>query len=107
MLLERDRADLAFHTRAVRNVAKYSPPVFAKRPDQRHDWQIFLELWSRMEVSRKRGWLGRGLATGARAIAGALGPRAVVGPGQCQMSCLAGQAHADATRLRVPAHVGE
>ena len=44
MLLERDHCDLAFQMLAVRNVAKYSPAVFEPAPEQRHDWQIFLEL---------------------------------------------------------------
>ncbi|RJS44888.1 molybdopterin-dependent oxidoreductase [Nocardioides cavernaquae] len=39
--LERDHYDLVFHHFAVRNTARFTPAVFAKGRDQRHDWQIF------------------------------------------------------------------
>jgi anaerobic selenocysteine-containing dehydrogenase len=39
--LERDHYDLVFHHFAVRNTARFTPAVFAKGKDQRHDWQIF------------------------------------------------------------------
>ena len=38
--LERDHYDLIFHTFAVRNTAKYSPPVFDRPADARHEWEI-------------------------------------------------------------------
>ncbi len=47
--LERDHYDLAFHLLAIRNTAKYSPPLFAPQENTRHDWQIFLELQTRIE----------------------------------------------------------
>ncbi len=47
--LEHDHYDLAFHLLAIRNTAKYSPPLFEPRENTRHDWQIFLELQTRME----------------------------------------------------------
>jgi anaerobic selenocysteine-containing dehydrogenase len=47
--LEHDNYDLAFHILAIRNTAKYSLPLFAPGPNTRHDWQIFLELQTRME----------------------------------------------------------
>jgi anaerobic selenocysteine-containing dehydrogenase len=47
--LEHDHYDLALHLLAVRNTAKYSPPLFAPEENTRHDWQIFLELQTRME----------------------------------------------------------
>ena len=50
--LERSHYDLAFHVLAVRNTAKYSPPLFEPGPDSRHDWEIFLELKHRLEVLR-------------------------------------------------------
>lgn len=50
--LERSHYDLAFHVLAVRNTAKYSPPLFAPRPDSKHDWEIFLELKHRLETLR-------------------------------------------------------
>jgi anaerobic selenocysteine-containing dehydrogenase len=46
--LERDHYDLVFHTLAVRNTAKYSPPVFARPHDARHDWEILNGLTHRM-----------------------------------------------------------
>ena len=49
--LERDHYDLVFHTLAVRNTAKYSPPVFARPADARHDWEILNALTHRMRGS--------------------------------------------------------
>ena len=51
--LERSHYDLAFTTLSVRNMAKYSPALFPRGEDQRHDWEICLELWARL------GGLGR------------------------------------------------
>lgn len=47
--LERGHYDLAFHLLAVRNIAKFSPPLFQRDADARHDWEILLELQTRME----------------------------------------------------------
>ena len=46
--LERDHYDLVFHTLAVRNTAKYSPPVFRKPRHARHDWEILAALTHRL-----------------------------------------------------------
>ncbi|WP_232675730.1 molybdopterin-dependent oxidoreductase [Nocardioides sp. R-C-SC26] len=46
--LERDQYDLVFHSLAVRNTARYTPAVFEKDEDQRHDWEIFGELATRI-----------------------------------------------------------
>jgi anaerobic selenocysteine-containing dehydrogenase len=54
--LERDHYDLAFHLLAVRNTTKYSPALFQRSEDARHDWEILLELQSRMPED---GWRGR------------------------------------------------
>jgi anaerobic selenocysteine-containing dehydrogenase len=43
-LLERDHYDLVFHLLAVRNTARFTPAVFDKGRDQRHDWQIYREI---------------------------------------------------------------
>lgn len=43
-LLERDHYDLVFHLLAVRNTARFTPAVFAKGRDQRHDWEIYRDL---------------------------------------------------------------
>ncbi len=42
--LERDQYDLVFHALAVRNTARFSPPVFEKAEDAMHDWEIFREI---------------------------------------------------------------
>jgi anaerobic selenocysteine-containing dehydrogenase len=47
-VLERSHYDLAFNLLAVRNVAKFSEPLFPRGDDQRHDWEICLELWARL-----------------------------------------------------------
>jgi anaerobic selenocysteine-containing dehydrogenase len=54
--LERGHYDLAFHLLGVRNVAKFSPPLFAGNGETRHEWEIFLALQTRME---DKGLLGR------------------------------------------------
>jgi anaerobic selenocysteine-containing dehydrogenase len=54
--LERGHYDLAFHLLGVRNVAKFSPPLFQTNGETRHDWEIFLELQTRMESG---AFLGR------------------------------------------------
>ena len=46
--LERDHYDLVFHGLAVRNTARFTPAVFGKDEDQRHDWEIFAALASRL-----------------------------------------------------------
>jgi anaerobic selenocysteine-containing dehydrogenase len=47
--LERGHYDIAFNLLAVRNTARFSPPLFAPEEDARHDWEIFVELQTRME----------------------------------------------------------
>ncbi|MFF5989707.1 molybdopterin oxidoreductase family protein [Prauserella flavalba] len=65
--LERSHYELALANYSVRNVAKYSPPVFRRGSDQRHDWEIVLELATRV------------LGGGAPArLLGGLGPEAVL-----------------------------
>jgi anaerobic selenocysteine-containing dehydrogenase len=46
--LERPHYELALANYSVRNVAKYSPAVFERGQDQRHDWEICLALASRL-----------------------------------------------------------
>ena len=50
--LERDHYDLVFHLLAVRNTAKYSPALFPRPDDGRHDWEILAELEQRLAVRR-------------------------------------------------------
>ena len=46
--LAQDHVDLLFPSLAVRNTLRYSPPVVEKGPDERHDWEILLELARRL-----------------------------------------------------------
>jgi len=72
--LEREHYDLAFHVLAVRNTAKYSDPVWPRPADARHDWEIWNELWWRMELRPVQRVLAK-----ARALTLAtLGPRGIV-----------------------------
>jgi anaerobic selenocysteine-containing dehydrogenase len=45
--LERDHYDLALHVLAVRNTARFTPAIFPKGKDQRHDWEIYREITMR------------------------------------------------------------
>jgi anaerobic selenocysteine-containing dehydrogenase len=54
--LERDHYDLIFHAFAIRNTARFTPAVFARPEDARHDWEIFSELAERITAR-----LGAGL----------------------------------------------
>jgi anaerobic selenocysteine-containing dehydrogenase len=42
--LENPHYDLTFHVLAIRNTAKYSPPLFDKAEGAKYDWEIFQEL---------------------------------------------------------------
>jgi anaerobic selenocysteine-containing dehydrogenase len=53
--LERGHYDLAFNLLAVRNTAKFSPALFQPEADTRHDWEILLELQTRMQHSGPLG----------------------------------------------------
>ena len=63
--LERDQYDLVFHGFAVRNTARFTPAVFAKPDDARHDWEIFGALAERVQARLGAGLKDR-LATKAR-----------------------------------------
>lgn len=67
--LERSHYDLVLNHFTVRNVAKYSPPLFPRGDDQRHDWEICLELWARIGGNRA-GKLARAVAKRALAKSG-------------------------------------
>jgi len=47
--LEHEHYDVAFHLLAVRNTAKFSPALFQPDRETRHDWEILVELQTRME----------------------------------------------------------
>ncbi len=74
--LTRDHYDLAFHMLAVRNTAKYSPALFDKPADARHDWEILLALSE--GLAKKRGGDGV-VARLTRSAMRRLGPRGVIG----------------------------
>jgi anaerobic selenocysteine-containing dehydrogenase len=70
--MERDHYDIVFHLLAVRNTAKWSPPVFAPGPEAKHDWEIFSALRTRLEARHR-------LMRPLRALAGRLlSPRRLV-----------------------------
>jgi len=65
--LERDHYDLPFHVLAVRNTARFTPAVFAKGKDQRHDWEIFRDLAARtLSRVKAKAPLSKRLALRAR-----------------------------------------
>jgi len=72
--LEHDHYDLVFNLLAVRNTAKYSPPLFDPGPEARHDWQILAELHRRLD----RGQLK---ARWQRRLRAMLGPRRILSLG--------------------------
>jgi anaerobic selenocysteine-containing dehydrogenase len=74
--LTRDQYDLVFHLLAVRNTAKFSPALFEKPKDARHDWEILLGLSDALARKRGRDGLAARLT---RRVMGRLGPRGVVG----------------------------
>jgi anaerobic selenocysteine-containing dehydrogenase len=66
-VLEREQYDLAFHALAVRNTARFTPPVFDKPEGAMHDWEIFRELARRTTARlRKRKPLAKALRERAR-----------------------------------------
>jgi len=64
--LEHDHYGLVFHALAVRNTARYAPPVMPKRGDTRRDGAIILELCARLHA--RRGLPGRVRSWGLRAM---------------------------------------
>jgi len=47
--LERGHYDLAFHLLAIRSTTKFSPALFQPGEDAQDDWEILLELQTRMK----------------------------------------------------------
>ncbi len=73
--LERDHYDLTFNGFAVHNVAKYSPALFKKKANEKHDWEITLELAKRLNknapmATKIERWLTK-----------VLGPKFLLGQG--------------------------
>ena len=52
--LEREQYDLVFHTLAVRNTARFTPPAFEKPEGAMHDWEIFREIALRTAARLKK-----------------------------------------------------
>jgi anaerobic selenocysteine-containing dehydrogenase len=74
--LERSHYDIALLTYSVRNVAKYSPPMFERGADQRHDWEICAELWTRLGMPL--GGAGKLAGRALRPLLRRLGPEAIL-----------------------------
>lgn len=55
--LERGHYDLALHLFGVRNTAKFSPALFRPANDTRDDWDVLLELQTRVEHDGRVGAL--------------------------------------------------
>lgn len=61
-VLEHGHYDLIFNVLAVRNVSKYSPPLITPPENTLHDWQILLELTSRLSANTPADkWLWKGI----------------------------------------------
>jgi anaerobic selenocysteine-containing dehydrogenase len=73
--LERDHYDVAFTALAVRNVAKYSPPLQPRARDERYDWEILNALTWRLA---RGGLRARAVARLQAAVTGALGARGML-----------------------------
>jgi anaerobic selenocysteine-containing dehydrogenase len=77
--LERSHYDVALLGYAVRNIAKFSPPVFERDPDSRHDWEICLELWTRLGLpGLPLGPAGRLAGRAVRRVFNRLGPEGLL-----------------------------
>lgn len=46
--LEREHYDIGFHNLAIRNTSRYSPALFERPADGRHDWEILQALTARL-----------------------------------------------------------
>ena len=57
--LERNNYDIAFNILAVRNTAKFSPALFQPQGETKDDWEILLELQTRIANDGLRGSLKR------------------------------------------------
>jgi anaerobic selenocysteine-containing dehydrogenase len=73
--LEHEHYDLALHLLAIRNTARWSPPLFAPPPGALHDWEIFLELGTRLDGD---GAMARWLGRAKRALGRRVTPEAMV-----------------------------
>nr|HEX4312957.1 molybdopterin oxidoreductase family protein [Kofleriaceae bacterium] len=107
--LERPHYDLALNLFAVRNVAKYSPPVFERGADARHDWEICVELWSRMMPGPKLAGRAARAAMMKVGIEGVLEGGLRTGPHRLSLAKLRAQPHGidlGALEPRLPKRLG-
>jgi anaerobic selenocysteine-containing dehydrogenase len=74
--LERDHYDAIFHALAIRNTARFSPAVFDKPAEARHDWEIFTGLAERLR--REKGPLAGLRANIENRVIEKLEPRGIV-----------------------------
>ena len=74
--LEREHYDVILHALAVRNTARWSPPLVERGPDQRHDWEILTGLAARLTA--RGGALDPLRAALSRLASGVLTPKRVV-----------------------------
>lgn len=62
--LKHDHYDLVFNALAVRNTARYSPPVLPKPAGSKHEWEIYRDLGRRYrKVAPRKRRLRRDLST--------------------------------------------
>lgn len=71
--LEREHYDLVFNALAVRNTAKFSPPMVARDADSRHDWEILSALTKRLTSGSFGQRLRARVGTATRQLLGARG----------------------------------
>jgi anaerobic selenocysteine-containing dehydrogenase len=74
--LEQGHYDVALYAYAVRNIAKYSPPMFPKPSGALADWEIELGLTERLLGARGGAW--RALAPVGARLLRRLGPEGVL-----------------------------
>ena len=74
--LEHDHFEIAAFAVSVRNGARYFPALFPRRPDQRHDWEICLELASRLELPDNP--VGRAAGAALRRVGRRVGPKGIM-----------------------------
>ena len=74
--LEHDEYAILFHALAVRNTAHYAPALLPKPDGVRHDWEIFLDLTTR--IAQRRGGLRALAGRAQRALLSRLGSRGLL-----------------------------
>jgi anaerobic selenocysteine-containing dehydrogenase len=77
--LERDHFELAAFLVSVRNGARAWRALYPRGPEQRHDWEICLELMTRMDLGQSA--LGRAGAAVLNRMGRRLGPRGIAALG--------------------------